>query len=54
MIRKFKRDQLKKAMGTNKISEQWAKMQVAKYGYKNWAYMRIKCDGTRNLKLGEV
>lgn len=44
MIRKIKRNILKKRMGTNKIRLEWYRLQMKKFGgYKQYWKMRNAC-----------
>lgn len=48
MIRQIKRQRLKNAGKTNKIGKVWRKLQIEKYGFKEWLHgMYIPCNGKK-------
>jgi hypothetical protein len=47
VVRKFKRDQLRKKIGSNKIQPAWERNQIEAYGFRDWWDMRVDCDSKK-------
>lgn len=43
IFRKFKREQLKKEVGSNRINPAWRAKQIKKFGENAWLNQYIKC-----------
>jgi hypothetical protein len=46
MIRKIRRNIMKREIGSNRIQKVWRNMQVKRYGFKDWLYkLYFPCNG---------
>ena len=53
MLRKLRRNILKKKMGSNRIRSTWRFQQIKKFGVTLWAKMYVRCV-LKRVSIGDV